>query len=221
MYPPRGRALPRAPSYEAGLRPPRTPRFRRKARAFLQTGRFRWLRCYPPPYPLPRTHSSEGGRCAGAGGGVLFYRSHFKGGDGRQWRPSIADRGGSRDQAPPFGTPGGERKRGKIIYLFGDGVFGGKLLQSPKGDSCRGEGVNTGSRATLSALCPGGLTVAAVFFGKQKKSRRSLKDFLLRGGAGERRGFCFERTGAGKRGFWRYQKSRFITGITVPASHSA
>ena len=60
--------------------PPRTPRFRRKARAFLQTGRFRWLRCYPPPYPLPRTHSSEGGRCAGAGGGVLFYRSHFKGG---------------------------------------------------------------------------------------------------------------------------------------------
>ena len=32
---------------------PRTPRFRRKAGAFLQSGRFRWLRCYPPPYPLP------------------------------------------------------------------------------------------------------------------------------------------------------------------------
>ena len=121
----------------------------------------------------------------------------------------------------PLWNPRWGRKRGKIIYLFGDGVFGGKLLQSPKGDSCRGEGVNTGSRATLSALCPGGLAVAAVFFGKQKKSRRSLKDFLLRGGAGERRGFCFERAGAGKRGFWRYQKSRFITGITVPASHSA
>ena len=47
------------------------------------------------------------------------------------------------------------------------------------------------------------------FLGNRKKSRKSLKDFLLRGGAG------------GWRGFWRHQKSRFIIGITVPASHSA
>ena len=153
-------------------------------------------------------------------GETILYISFQRG----RWSPvATVHRRPRRQPRPssPFETPGGERKRGKIIYLFGDGVFGGKLLQSPKGDSCRGEGVNTGSRATLSALCPGGLTVAAVFFGKQKKSRRSLKDFLLRGGAGERLGFCFERAGAGKRGFWRYQKSRFITGITVPASHSA
>ena len=66
----------------------------------------------------------------------------------------------------PFGTPHGGGSRGKI-FLFGDGgAFGGKLLQLPKGGSCRGEGANTGSQAILSALCPGGLAVAAVFFGK-------------------------------------------------------
>ena len=38
--------------------------------------------------------------------------------------------------------------------------------------------------------------MAAVFPEKwQKKSRRPWKDFLLRGGAGERRGFCFESSG--------------------------
>ena len=143
----------------------------------------------PPPAPS-RCYSLHGRYPRRNGRGRLFYTSHFKGG---RWSPvATVHRRPRRQPRPssPFGTPGGERKRGKIIYLFGDGVFGGKLLQSPKGDSCRGEGVNTGSRATLSALCPGGLTVAAVFFGKQKKSRRSLKDFLLRGGAGGWRIYC-------------------------------
>ena len=36
---------------EPSPEPPRTPRFRRKVGAFLQAGRFRWLRCYPPPAP--------------------------------------------------------------------------------------------------------------------------------------------------------------------------
>ena len=77
-------------------------------------------------------------------------------------------------------------------------TFGGQLPQSPEGDSCRGEGANTGSQDILSALCPGGLAVAAVFPEKwQKKSRRPWKDFLLRGGAGGRRGFCFESSGQG------------------------
>ena len=53
---------------------------------------------FPPPYPLPRTHSLRRGRCAGAGGGDYSIYLISKGGDGRQWRPSIADRGGSRDR---------------------------------------------------------------------------------------------------------------------------
>ena len=104
----------------------------------------------PPPLPPP-THALFGRRKAALAreGDFIFHTLSF-----------------SKRATAPFETPGGERKRGKIIYLFGDGVFGGKLLQSPKGDSCRGEGANTGSRAVLSALCPGGLAVAAVFFGK-------------------------------------------------------
>ena len=54
----------------------------------------------PSPLPPP-THAlfrRRGARWRGRG--KLFYTSHFKGGDSRQWRPSIADRGGSRD--PPL-----------------------------------------------------------------------------------------------------------------------
>ena len=60
-------------------------------------------------------------------------------------------------------------------------TFGGQLLQSPKGDSCHGEGANTGSRAILSALCPGGLAVAAVFFGKWKKEQEIFERFPAEG----------------------------------------
>ena len=61
--------------------PPRTPRFRRKVGAFLQAGRFRWLRCYPPPAPSRK--GNKWGRVAcWYGRGRLFYTSHFKGGAG-------------------------------------------------------------------------------------------------------------------------------------------
>ena len=163
----------------------------------------------PTPYPLPRTNSLRRGRCAGAGGGRSFYTSHFKGGDGRQWRPSIADRGGSRDQAPPFGTPDGGGSRGKI-FLFGDGG----LLEG--NSSSRRKVTAAAGRGRILVRGPYCLRCASEawqwrlsFLENRKKSRKSLKDFLLRGGAG------------GWRGFWRHQKSKFIIGITVPASHSA
>ena len=100
---------------------------------------------HPPPAPML---FERGGR-AGAGGGIIFYILSF-----------------SKRVTAPFEPPDGRGSRGKI-FLFGDGgAFGGKLLQLPKGGSCRGEGANTGSQAILSALCHGGLAVAAVFFGK-------------------------------------------------------
>ena len=140
----------------------------------------------------PSRKRNEWGRVAcWYGRGRIFYISHFKGG---RWSPvATVHRRPRRQPRPssPFETPGGERKRGKIIYLFGDGgLLEDNSPSRPEDDSCRGEGANTGSQAVLSALCPGGLAVAAVFFGKQKKSRRSLKDFLLRGGAGGWRIYC-------------------------------
>ena len=72
------------------------------------------------------------------------------------------------------------------------GAFEGQLLQSPKGDSCRGEGANTGSRAVLSALCPGGWQWRLSFLENRKKSRKPFKDFLLGGAAGGRLVFSFE-----------------------------
>ena len=67
-----GEHSPAPPSYEAGLRPPRTPRFRRKVGAFLQAGRFRWLRCYPPPAPSRK--GNKWGRVAcWYGRGTLFF----------------------------------------------------------------------------------------------------------------------------------------------------
>ena len=66
----------------------------------------------PTPCPLPRLCFLGRGDGAGAGGGKLFYISHFKGGDGRQWRPFIADRGGSRDRIPLW-NPQEEQGKGK------------------------------------------------------------------------------------------------------------
>ena len=60
--------------------PPRTPRFRRKARAFLQTGRFRWLRCYPPPAPSrARTLQKEGAALAREGDFIFHILSFSRG----------------------------------------------------------------------------------------------------------------------------------------------
>ena len=56
----------------------------------------------PPPAHIPFLRRGLRWR----GRGRLFYTSHFKGGF-----------------HPPLKPPGGERKRGKIIYLFGDGGF--------------------------------------------------------------------------------------------------
>ena len=142
------------------------------------------------------------------GRGRLFYTSHFKGGDGRQWRPSIADRGGSRDQAPPLKPPMGEEAGEKYSFL----VMG--FLE--ENSSSRRKATAAAGRGRILVRGPYCLRCASEawqwrlsFLGNRKKSRKSLKDFLLRGGAG------------GWRGFWRHQKSKFIIGITVPASHSA
>ena len=57
-----------------------------------------------------------------------------------------------------------------------------------------------------------------------KKSSKSFSDLLLSLIAGGRLVFNFERLDKGgsvKLGFCRHQKSKFITDIIVPASHSA
>ena len=72
----------------------------------------------PSPLPPP-THAlfrRRGARWRGRG--KLFYTSHFKGGDSRQWRPSIADRGGSRD--PPLWNPRGMVAPGFFFVLLKD-----------------------------------------------------------------------------------------------------
>ena len=70
----------------------------------------------PPPLPPP-AHALFGRRKPlWRGRGRLFYTSHFKGGDGRQWRPSIADRGGSRD--PPLWNPRGMVAPGFFFVLL-------------------------------------------------------------------------------------------------------
>ena len=164
----------------------------------------------PPPTPShAQTLCEEGAALAREGVDHSIHLISKGAMDGRQWRPSIADRGGSRDQAPPFGTPDGGGSRGKI-FLFGDGG----LLEG--NSSSRRKVTAAAGRGRILVRGPYCLRCASEawqwrlsFLGNRKKSRKSLKDFLLRGGAG------------GWRGFWRHQKSKFIIGITVPASHSA
>ena len=65
------------------------------------------------PLPPPVVTVCAGSRLATTGGRDYSLHLISKGGDGRQWRPSIADRGGSRDQAPPLKPPVGRGSGGK------------------------------------------------------------------------------------------------------------
>ena len=63
---------PHPPPTRRGFAPLAHPRFRRKVGAFLQAGRFRWLRCYPPPAPSRK--GNKWGRVAcWYGRGTLFF----------------------------------------------------------------------------------------------------------------------------------------------------
>ena len=93
--------------------PPRTPRFRRKARAFLQTGRFRWLRCYPPPAPSRARTLCEEGAALAREGETIRYISFQRGamvasGD----RPSPTE-AAAETKLPPLEPPVGRGSGGK------------------------------------------------------------------------------------------------------------
>ncbi len=120
--PPRGRALPRTPSYEAGLRsrlPPRSvldgahrapgppshpPRARlpMACRNGVPTSNTHPRLPLPPPSAAPPPLGEAG--------------PLYEGGDGRQWRPSIADRGGSRDMSPK--ATGGVRTKSHCVQTY-------------------------------------------------------------------------------------------------------
>ena len=63
-----------------GTRTPSHPRFRRKAGAFLQSGRFRWLRCYPPPAPSRKGNERRRMDCLYGRGSFFSKNKVFSGG---------------------------------------------------------------------------------------------------------------------------------------------
>ena len=136
LYPPRGRALPRTPSYEAGLRPPRTPVSGGKQELSCSLGDFADLGVTHPPAPLPRTHSSEGGGRAGAGGGVIFFILSFSKGDfiplwnprGTGWERKVG-----KVKSPSLLRAGGRcagmvQPRGRWGPMPGSPLMGGRAL---------------------------------------------------------------------------------------------
>ena len=119
-----------------GFAPLAPPFQEEKQELSCSLGDFADLGVTHPPAPLPRTHSSEGGGRAGAGGGVIFFILSFSKGDfiplwnprGTGWERKVG-----KVKSPSLLRAGGRcagmvQPRGRWGPMPGSPLMGGRAL---------------------------------------------------------------------------------------------
>ena len=124
---------------------------------------------HPLPPPAPILLGKRGRRWRGRG--RLFYTSHFKGGDGRQWRPSPTE--AAAETESPFETP--RKSREKVRRNREE-------VKLPQSRLCRDSPLMEGACLPLWGRWPGGAGPEGVRAGR---SRRGI--FLSRSVTGPKR----------------------------------
>ena len=169
MYPPRGRALPRTPSYEAGLRPSRTPPLQEESRSFLAGWEISPGLGVTHPLPPPVRGISGGGWLVGTGGGPYFSKNKvfFKGAGlgcrlGRSWTVPP----GTRTPFPPSYT---------YIYcsLFYFVLVGSGTCLSLWGPLRASGTLPSGRPSRQARRCHAGGVTEGVFVGRIEGSRKN------------------------------------------------